>query len=93
MSTEEEYKKKIRQNINFFKFVQQNIFSKATPDDIYKLHTIGERIFPLEDLNEQLSECGYSEKNMNELIDLQMNCSILWSELFKKDKSEYYLKF
>ncbi len=93
MSTEEEYKKKIQQNTNFFKFVEENIFSKATPDDIDKLHTVGGRMFPLEDLNKQLLERSYSENNMNELIALQMNCALLWSELFGKDESEYYMKF
>lgn len=93
MSTEEEYKKKIQQNINFFKFVEENIFSKATTDDIDKLHTVGGRMFPLEDLNKQLLKRGYSEKDMNELINLQKHCAILFSELFGKQEIEYYTKF
>ena len=50
-------------------------------------------MFPLEDLNKQLLELGYNEKNMNELIALEMSCKALWADLFSKDESEYYTKF
>ena len=98
MNAEEEYKKKIYQNTNFFKFVEENIFQKSPkPDDMEKyidnIHAIGEKMFPLEDFNKQLLERGYSKKNMEELITLQMDCALLWSVLFGKDKSEYYSKF
>ena len=90
---EDEYKKKIQQNTNFFRFVEDNIFSKATPDDIDKLHEVGGKMFPLEDLNKQLLKRGYNEKNMNELIALEMSCKVLWADLFGKDESEYHTKF